>query len=633
MHHVSCDAAVIGSLAVLQSAFPAMPMPEGVASLIDAGLRRVPGVAAARLTIRLEPIAQGSGAVQDPTPASTRRIWVDTACARYGWLDVVIDDARAFDPYEPYVHNLINDVGMHVESAYQRSRLERALASVSEADRRKDEFLGMLSHELRNPLAPIRSSIYLLEHAAPGSEQARRAREVIRRQTEHLSRLVDDLLDAKRLSTGKFRLHPIRLELVRHVRDAVDDMRALFMSRQVHLELAEPREPAIWINGDATRIAQIVTNLLHNASKFTNPGGHVVVSVERKGGFAHLNVRDDGVGVAPELVPQVFEPFVQGEKTLHRSRGGLGLGLSLVRGIAELHGGSVSARSEGVGKGTEFLVSLPTADPPVASAPPLEVPRRGVRRRILLVEDNRDAAETLRDVLELTVGNAVEIAADGEAGVEAARARPPEVVVCDLGLPGIDGYELARRIRDAPGAERECRLVALSGYAAPEDVERSLRAGFDYHLAKPPDIEELLKLVAGAPGGAPELHEELVTGHHEVDSQHAAILAESAQLRRGGPESIRESLRFLEHHAMSHFSYEEALMEDVGYPRAALHRDQHLAFASELARFKERLRTDGATPETAAALADAVEGWVREHVLDEDRRLADFIRSHDTAVA
>jgi hemerythrin-like metal-binding protein len=503
-----------------------------------------------------------------------------------------------------------------------------------EADRRKDEFLGMLSHELRNPLAPIRSSIYLLEHAAPGSEQALRAKEVIRRQTAHLTRLVDDLLDVRRLSTGKFRLHTVRLDLARHVRDAVEDMRAIFALRSLALELDVPAEP-VWVSGDATRLAQVVTNLLHNASKFTNAGGHVQVSVESRGAEAAVRVRDDGVGVAPHLLPRLFEPFVQDESTLHRTRGGLGLGLSLVRGIAELHGGAVRVHSEGLGKGTEFVVTLPTSEPAVALAGAVAPTTGPSKRRVLVVEDSRDSAESLRDLLETIGGHEVHVASDGLAGVNAAREHPPEIVLCDLGLPGIDGFEVARRIRAATGDERDCRLVALSGYAAPDAVERSLRAGFDYHVAKPPDVEGLLKLVAEAPGRGPPsaLRDQLATGHHEVDAQHAAILAEAERLRRGGPDVVWDSLQFLQHHATSHFAYEEALMDDVRYPRAALHQDEHLAFATELVRHRERLQREGATPENVAALADAVESWVTEHVLGEDRQLAAFIRERGTAAA
>jgi hemerythrin-like metal-binding protein len=389
------------------------------------------------------------------------------------------------------------------------------------------------------------------------------------------------------------------------------------------------------VNGDATRVAQVVTNLLHNAAKFTNRGGHVRVSVESRDAEARIRVRDDGVGVAPDLLPRLFDPFVQSENTLHRTGGGLGLGLSIVRGIAELHGGTALARSEGIGTGTEFVVTLPTTEPAVAAAGGVVAATPTSKHRVLVIEDNVDAAESLRDVLEGIGGHEVHVANDGEAGVEAARVHGPDVVLCDLGLPGIDGFEVARRIRAATGPERDCRLVAVSGYATPEDVERSLRAGFAYHVAKPADLDRLLKLIAEAPiDGAPKVvREEIATGHPEVDAQHAAILAAAARLRHAGVGAIWDSLRFLQHHATSHFAYEEALMEDVRYPRASLHRERHLAFVSELLRLRERVQREGATPEKVAMLADAVESWVTEHVLDEDRRLAGFIRSREVAAA
>lgn len=626
----SCDPAVVGGLAVLQSVFPAMSMPDGVVSLIEAGLRRVPGIGGATLNIRMEPLDPPG--IPEPTPDD--RIWLETLNGIFGWLDVVVADRPAFDVYEPYVRNLVNDVAVHVESAHQQARLETLVEALRDADRRKDEFLGVLSHELRNPLAPIRNSIFLLEHATPGSEQATRAKEIIRRQTEHLTRLVDDLLDVRRLSTGKFRLRTVRMDLTRQVRDTVEDMRPVFASRSLALEVNAPAEP-VWVNGDATRLAQVVTNLLHNAAKFTTSGGHVTVSVERQPAEVQIRVRDDGLGIAPDLLPRLFDPFVQSENTLHRAGGGLGLGLSLVRGIAELHGGTALARSEGTGKGAEFVVTLPTTEPDNATSAAGAVGAANSKRSVLVIDDNRDAAESLRDILEVVGGHEVHVASDGEAGVEAARVHGPEVVLCDLGLPGIDGYEVARRIRASSGRERLCRLVALSGYASPEDVERSLRAGFAYHVAKPPDLERLLKLIAEAPapGTFTIVREEIATGHHEVDAQHAAILAEAAKLRSGTVEDVWGSLRFLQEHARSHFAYEEALMQDVRYPRAALHHEQHLNFIDELHRLREQLERDGVTVATVASLADAVEAWVAEHVLEEDRRLAEFIRSRDAVAA
>jgi two-component system CheB/CheR fusion protein len=379
--------------------------------------------------------------------------------------------------------------------------LRRSEEALREADRRKDEFLGVLAHELRNPLAPIRNSIHLLLRGDPASDQAARARAVIARQVEHLTRLVDDLLDVKRITTGKLRLHRTSMDLVQQVRETVEDLRPLFTSRGRSLVLNAPDEP-MWMDGDRTRVAQLVSNLLHNAAKFTDSGGHVSVSVERGDGEARVRVRDDGVGVAPEMLDRMFEPFVQSDKTLHRTQAGLGLGLSLVRGIAELHGGAVRARSDGLGKGTEVVVTLPSSPPPSApvASDVAPRPRHGAPRRVLVIEDNADAAESLRDVLEVLGGHQVYLAAEGETGIAAARQHRPDVILCDIGLPVMDGYEVARQLR-ADGIAPGARLVALSGYTSAGDVARALGAGFDDHVGKPPDIERVLEIVAEAPGG------------------------------------------------------------------------------------------------------------------------------------
>jgi hemerythrin-like metal-binding protein len=446
--------------------------------------------------------------------------------------------------------------------------------------------------------------------------------------------LVEDLLDVKRISTGKMRLHASRADLARIARETAEDLRPVLESRGVALEVATPGDP-VWVHGDVARLAQIVTNLLHNASKFTNAGGHVRVSVAHRGGQARIAVKDDGIGIPQELVEHVFEPFVQSEKTLDRTRGGLGLGLSLVLGIAQLHGGSVTAHSDGPGRGSEFVVTIPTGESrPAVECGAMVPPEASSKRRVLIVEDHPDAAESLRDVLAVASSHEVHVVGDGVAAVDAAFRLAPDVILCDLGLPVLDGYEVARQIRARKPA-RAPLLIALSGYAGTEDVERALRAGFDYHIAKPPDVNALMKLIGnGTRSRAPTITpHQLETGHPEVDLQHAAILEEAARLRNATPEAIWNSIRFLEHHATSHFAYEEALMSDVAYPRAALHEQEHVQFVSEIARFRAQLEREGPTPEKVAALADAIEKWVSEHVLDEDRRLAEFIRGQGSPVA
>jgi PAS domain S-box-containing protein len=377
----------------------------------------------------------------------------------------------------------------YVMDVTERKRAEEVLR---EADRLKTEFLGVLSHELRNPLAPIRNGIYLLDRAAPGSEQAARAKDVIRRQTEHLTRLVDDLLDVTRISRGKVELQLARVDLREVVGRTCDDHRALFDGRQIALrvELSGP----VWVDADATRIAQVVGNLLQNAAKFSHEGGSVTVAIGDVGGRAELRVRDDGAGIAPELLPRVFEPFVQADEGLARTKGGLGLGLALVKGLVELHGGGVRASSDGVGRGAELVVTLP-----VAPAPPWSPPRSAaVAARavaVLVIEDNVDAALTVAEVLELE-GHLVHVATDGRSGIAKARELLPDVVLCDIGLPDVDGYEVARTLR-ADERLRSTRLIALSGYAQPEDRARAREAGFDAHLGKPAPLDQLTALIAG----------------------------------------------------------------------------------------------------------------------------------------
>ncbi|HYD51991.1 MAG TPA: PAS domain S-box protein, partial [Gemmatimonadaceae bacterium] len=380
----------------------------------------------------------------------------------------------------------------------ERKRAERDLR---DADRRKAEFLGVLSHELRNPLAPIRNSIYLLEHAAADSEQVARAREVLRRQTEHLTRLVDDLLDITRISRGKIQLQRGPLDLREIVRKTTDDLHSVFERAHVQLGVEYATIGPVWIDADPTRMAQVLANLLTNAVKFTAHGGAVTVRVAAASGVAQLSVRDTGVGIEPEAIERMFEPFTQAERTLARTQGGLGLGLALVRGLVELHGGTIDARSEGLGRGAEFVVHLPLASVAAQAPSPADAGARAGGLTILVIEDNPDAGETLVDILALS-GNHVRIATDGRSGVALAHALRPDVVLCDIGLPDIDGYEVARALRTDAALERT-QLIALSGYAQPEDRERGRTAGFDAHLAKPPDVDELLQLLRARSAGTP----------------------------------------------------------------------------------------------------------------------------------
>jgi PAS domain S-box-containing protein len=381
---------------------------------------------------------------------------------------------------------------------HERREAERELAAratlLEEQDRRKDQFLAVLSHELRNPLAPIRNALAILARRDATPDQAQRARGIMERQVDQLRRLVDDLLDVSRISQGKVRLVKEQVNLEEAVRRTVEDHRTLFNRKRIAVDFHDGGGGAPWVEADATRLAQIVGNLLQNAAKFTPHGGHVAVTLASEANRAVLTVRDDGAGMDDATLARLFQPFMQADSTLARTEGGLGLGLALTKSLVELHGGTVQATSDGLGRGTEFVVTLPATRDAVP-------PRRAngaaatAARRVLIIEDNEDAGSTLRDLLELD-GHEVMVAHDGRAGVEAALATRPDVVLCDVGLPDLDGFEVARRLR---AAGSRARLVALSGYAAPDDVARARGAGFDEHLAKPPDLDRLAHLLASAP--------------------------------------------------------------------------------------------------------------------------------------
>jgi signal transduction histidine kinase/ActR/RegA family two-component response regulator len=396
-------------------------------------------------------------------------------------------------------------VDLSAEKAAQRALQEseeryRTLAArLAEADRRKDEFLGMLSHELRNPLAPIRNSIFTLRRSGGRDPALReRALSIVDRQVEHLTRLVDDLLDVTRITRGKIELRRERVDLGELLARTVEDHRVLAESRGVELRIDGAPARAV-VDGDPTRLMQILGNLLQNAVKFSPPGGHVWTSlaVDEGAGRVALRVGDDGPGIEPALLDHLFEPFVQGDRTLARAGGGLGLGLALVKGFTELHGGRVEAASAGPDRGAQFTVSLPLATPEPAPVRPREVAAVGTAHRasrVLVVEDNPDVATSLRDLCA-GFGHEVEVAGSGDAALAEARRNPPDVVLCDVGLPGMSGYEVARAFRHDP-VLRHARLVAVTGYAQPEDRREAAEAGFDRHVAKPPDPGELERLLA-----------------------------------------------------------------------------------------------------------------------------------------
>lgn len=373
---------------------------------------------------------------------------------------------------------------------------KRAEAELKQQDRRKDEFLATLAHELRNPLAPIRNAIEVLRLSGKNPAATEHAVGVLDRQTRQLTRLVDDLLDVSRVSSGKLELRRSRVELAAIVPAAVEASRPLVEGRGHSLAVELPTEP-VWLDADAARLSQVFSNLLNNAAKYTEPGGRIRLTATLSPGFIKVAITDNGVGLDAELLPKVFDAFVQADRSLSKSGGGLGLGLTLVRKLVEMHGGTVSAHSDGPGHGSRFAVTLPTVDPIPSPTAPVSAAKKPSTngRRVLVVEDNRDGAESLRVLLEL-VGHEVRIAHTGPDGVTAAKTFCPEVVLCDLGLPGMSGYDVARTIRSDPTIASAV-LVCVSGYGQERDRRQAIEAGFDQALVKPVDPEMLVRIVAG----------------------------------------------------------------------------------------------------------------------------------------
>jgi signal transduction histidine kinase len=372
---------------------------------------------------------------------------------------------------------------------------ETMLREVEAASRAKDEFLAMLGHELRNPLSPIMTALHLIRRKGEGTLAHEHA--IIERQVKHLIRLVDDLLDVAKIARGKVELRRELVDLADVIAHAVETAEDLLDERH-HRLTVEHERGRFFSNGDPIRLSQVIANLLTNAAKYTDPGGTLNVRLWQQDGQNKISVRDDGIGISAELLPRVFNLFEQGQRSVDRSAGGLGIGLALVKNLVSLHEGSVAATSEGPGRGSEFIVSLPVVDPrraglEVAASPaPAVVP--GAHARVLVVDDNVDALEILKETLELC-GHHVETASDPLTALDLAARFLPDVAVIDIGLPVIDGYELAAKLRASP-AGRSCRMVALTGYGREHDKQRSREAGFDEHLVKPVDVDRLTALIA-----------------------------------------------------------------------------------------------------------------------------------------
>jgi signal transduction histidine kinase/ActR/RegA family two-component response regulator len=366
-------------------------------------------------------------------------------------------------------------------------RAQDVAKALQEANRRKDEFLAVLGHELRNPLGPIRNALHVLSLQGGDPAMVEWARHLMERQVQHMTHLVDDLLDVTRIAQGKITLRRERVDLVRLVRDGAEDRRGSLTEAGLDLVLELFPEP-LWVEADSTRLAQVVGNLLQNAVKFTDPGGRVTVRLapEPDGRRLMISVRDTGIGIEASLLPRLFDTFIQGDRSRGRSQGGLGLGLALVKGLTELHGGEVQAFSGGIGQGAEFTLLLPWERSPTGST--ISAAQRapnGPKLRILFIEDNRDAAESQKVLLELC-GHQVSTASSGPAGLEAARQEKPDVILCDIGLPGMDGFAVAAELHREP-ATAAIPLIAVSGHGSDVDLQRCREAGFDQHLIKPVD--------------------------------------------------------------------------------------------------------------------------------------------------
>ncbi len=393
------------------------------------------------------------------------------------------------------VSTLVSAVNAGMRARRRQYEVRDLLRRQADADRRKDEFLAMLGHELRNPLAAIRNAIWILEEAGSGEYQDVRQREVIERQTHHLVRMVDDLLDVSRVTLGKIDLHVQPVDLQSVAERCLNELGMKRVAESHELTVSVSTEPVL-VQGDPVRLEQVVCNLLHNAIKYTPRGGSIDLTVGSEDGEAVVRVRDTGLGISADMLTRIFEPFTQVESSRKRSEGGLGLGLPLVRSLVELHGGTVEAHSAGHEQGSEFVVRLPQlgseAGLPVAGVPlpdgePVFEDRAPLR--ILVVEDNADGRESLRDLLEIW-GHHVEVAENGPDGVRQALDSHPDVALIDIGLPGLDGNEVAQRIR-AGLDDDHMALVAMTGYGQPEDRRRALQAGFDAYLVKPVDPEDL----------------------------------------------------------------------------------------------------------------------------------------------
>jgi signal transduction histidine kinase/ActR/RegA family two-component response regulator len=442
----------------------------------------------------------------DGSPISHDQCWMALAlknCLEYNGHEIIIErpdgqrrTTLAYaNPINDETGRLIGAVNVLVDIS-DRKRAEDAL---KEADRSKNEFLATLAHELRNPLAPIRAAVKILQLRAKPTPESQSALDVIDRQTRQMTRLIDDLLDIARITSNKLELRKERIELREVLNAAVETSQPLIEQRGHELTIEISEQP-IYLDGDMVRLAQVISNLLNNAAKYTERGGRIWLTATKKDGNAVVNVRDTGMGITPEVLPRIFEMFTQADRTMAGSPGGLGIGLTLVRRLVQMHGGTITVHSDGRGKGSEFIIDLPMFEQQLSAEvksvkPSREaLPHKPAPVRILVVDDNHDSADSLGLLLQL-VGNEVRIVHDGQTAVEVADEFQPRVVLLDIGLPTLNGYDAARRIREQPWG-KQAVIIAVTGWGEDVDRHRSKEAGFDHHLVKPVDLDALTALLA-----------------------------------------------------------------------------------------------------------------------------------------
>ena len=470
--------------------------PDGLVASWNAGAERIQGYTAAEVLGKHVSLFHSPEAIAHGKPE-----WLLRAAAEHGSVEDedwrVHKDGRRFWANAVITALFDKEGGVRGFAKVTRDLTDRRrIDQLQEADRLKNEFLALLAHELRNPLAPIRSAVHILGSREAADDELARAREIAERQVQHMSRLLDDLLDVARVSQGKLELRREVIDVSRIVRRAVEAEQPFIQERGLELTVDAPAV-GLGVDADPTRLQQVLTNLLNNAAKYTESGGHIWLTAAAEGDRVVLRVRDSGIGIDPPLIPRLFELFVQGERRMERSAGGVGVGLALVKKLVEMHGGSVHVFSAGLGRGSEFVVRLPLVDiAPRATAPHTTRESRPAGKRslrILVVDDNVDAADGLKMLLELSQEQ-VRVAYDGESALKIARDFRPQVVLLDVGMPRMDGYEIARRLKAAPET-RETVLVAVTGWGQPEDRKRSREAGFDHHLVKPVEPSTLERLL------------------------------------------------------------------------------------------------------------------------------------------